>query len=109
MVFNSAWQQCKRHEAIRRLYSYASNPEPPLPLHARGVFGCHTALVIRRLRRVCARCYDVHPTFVVTSATVANPQQHVSNLLGARRCACTSCRRSQLLLGVLNTCLSSLS
>ena len=50
----------------------------------RGVFGCHTALVLRRLRRICARLYNVHPTFVVTSATVANPQQHVQNLLGAR-------------------------
>ena len=53
----------------------------------RGVFGCHTALVLRRLRRVCERCYGVRPSFVVTSATVANPQQHVQELLGARRSA----------------------
>jgi ATP-dependent helicase YprA (DUF1998 family) len=42
----------------------------------RGVFGSHTALVLRRLRRLCLRAYSCTPTFVVTSATIANPQQH---------------------------------
>ncbi|KAK9819572.1 hypothetical protein WJX81_002582 [Elliptochloris bilobata] len=48
----------------------------------RGVFGCHAALVLRRLRRLCDREYRSHPVFVVTSATIANPKQHVRNLLG---------------------------
>ena len=48
----------------------------------RGVFGCHTAFVLRRLRRLCERFYRAHPTFVVTSATVANPKEHVQELLG---------------------------
>ena len=54
------------------------------------MFGCHAALVLRRLRRLCEREYRAHPVFVVTSATIANPEQHVRNLLGARpRLACT--------------------
>ena len=48
----------------------------------RGVFGCHTAFVLRRLRRLCERFYRAHPTIVVTSATVANPKEHVQELLG---------------------------
>jgi len=48
----------------------------------KGVFGCHTALVLRRLRRVCFRLYDCQPTFAVTTATVANPSQHACTLLG---------------------------
>lgn len=48
---------------------------------ANGVFGCHVALVLRRLRRLCA-LYGSHPTFVLTSATVASPVEHASTLLG---------------------------
>ena len=48
----------------------------------RGVFGCHTAFVLRRLRRLCEQRYNSHPSFVVTSATVANPKEHVQELLG---------------------------
>lgn len=51
-------------------------------LRCRGVFGCHTAFVLRRLRRLCERFYKARPTFVVTSATVANPREHVQELLG---------------------------
>ena len=40
--------------------------------HYRGVFGAHVAQIIRRLRRV-ALLYGSHPTFVVASATVAEP------------------------------------
>lgn len=73
----------------------------------RGVFGCHTALILRRLRRLLHHCmflfsgissnvhlsycnfkkleadhdlisavYGAEPTFVVCSATVANPREH---------------------------------
>ncbi|KAL0027014.1 hypothetical protein WJX79_008750 [Trebouxia sp. C0005] len=51
----------------------------------KGVFGCHTAFVLRRLRRLCERCYNSHPSFVVTSATVANPREHVQELLGVEQ------------------------
>jgi DEAD/DEAH box helicase domain-containing protein len=43
-------------------------------LHAyRGVFGSHLANVLRRLRRICAH-YGSSPTFVCSSATIANPR-----------------------------------
>jgi DEAD/DEAH box helicase domain-containing protein len=41
--------------------------------HYRGVFGAHVAQVLRRLRRICA-AYGAHPTFVLASATVAEPE-----------------------------------
>jgi DEAD/DEAH box helicase domain-containing protein len=44
-------------------------------LHAyRGVFGSHLTNVLRRLRRVC-RHYGSDPTFVCSSATIANPRE----------------------------------
>jgi DEAD/DEAH box helicase domain-containing protein len=52
-------------------------------LHAyRGVFGSHLANVIRRLRRVC-RHYGSDPTFVCSSATIANPRELAEQLVGA--------------------------
>ncbi len=43
-------------------------------LHAyRGVFGSHLANVLRRLQRIC-RHYGSAPTFICTSATIANPK-----------------------------------
>ena len=44
-------------------------------LHAyRGVFGSHLTNVLRRLRRIC-RHYGSTPTFVCSSATIANPRE----------------------------------
>lgn len=50
-------------------------------MHAyRGVFGSHVANVIRRLKRVC-RFYGSQPQFILTSATIANPQQLAEGLI----------------------------
>ncbi len=47
----------------------------------RGVFGAHVAQIVRRLRRVAAS-YGAHPTFVLASATVAQPETSASRLTG---------------------------
>ncbi len=47
----------------------------------RGVFGSHVAQVLRRLRRVCAR-YGAAPTFVLASATTADPAETAARLTG---------------------------
>lgn len=46
----------------------------------RGVFGSHVANVIRRLKRV-ADFYGAHPQFILTSATIANPQELAESLV----------------------------
>ncbi|HNV03414.1 MAG TPA: DEAD/DEAH box helicase [Vicinamibacterales bacterium] len=49
-------------------------------LHAyRGVFGSHLANVLRRLRRVCEH-YGSSPTFICSSATIANPVELAESL-----------------------------
>lgn len=49
--------------------------------HYRGVFGAHVAQILRRLRRVAAR-YGADPTFVLASATIAEPEVTASRLTG---------------------------
>ncbi len=47
----------------------------------RGVFGAHVGLVLRRLRRL-AEAYGAHPTFVLASATTADPAVSTARLIG---------------------------
>lgn len=47
----------------------------------RGVFGAHVGLVLRRLRRLAA-AYGADPTFVLASATTAEPAVSAARLIG---------------------------
>ncbi len=47
----------------------------------RGVFGSHVALLLRRLRRLCAH-YGSDPTLCFSSATIGNPGELASALAG---------------------------
>jgi DEAD/DEAH box helicase domain-containing protein len=49
--------------------------------HYRGVFGSHLANVIRRLARIC-RFYGSNPRFICCSATIANPVELASRIIG---------------------------
>jgi DEAD/DEAH box helicase domain-containing protein len=46
----------------------------------RGVFGSHVANVLRRLQRIC-KFYGTEPQFILTSATIANPQHLAQTLI----------------------------
>lgn len=48
----------------------------------RGVFGSHVAVLLRRLRRICAH-YGSSPTFIGASATSADPGTSFARLIGA--------------------------
>jgi len=47
----------------------------------RGVFGSHVANIIRRLKRI-THLYGSNPQFIMTSATIANPDDFSSLLIG---------------------------
>jgi DEAD/DEAH box helicase domain-containing protein len=47
----------------------------------RGIFGSHMSWVLRRLQRICHH-YDSAPQFILSSATVANPDELAHDLLG---------------------------
>lgn len=51
----------------------------------RGVFGSHLANVLRRLDRV-ARFHGSSPQFIFASATIGNPAEHASRMLGRKVC-----------------------
>ncbi|CAB4311520.1 unnamed protein product [Prunus armeniaca] len=46
----------------------------------KGAFGCHTAFILRRLRRLCSHLYGSDPSFVFSTATSANPHDHCMEL-----------------------------
>jgi DEAD/DEAH box helicase domain-containing protein len=48
---------------------------------ARGVFGSHVAMILRRLRRLVAH-YGGEPRFVLASATIGNPAELAERLVG---------------------------
>ena len=48
----------------------------------RGVFGSHMAWVIRRLKRIC-KLYGSDPVFILSSATVGNPEELGTTLTGS--------------------------
>ena len=47
----------------------------------RGIFGSHMAWVLRRMKRICTY-YGSTPQFILSSATVANPDELARDLLG---------------------------
>jgi DEAD/DEAH box helicase domain-containing protein len=48
----------------------------------RGVFGSHVANVLRRIKRI-SRFYGANPQFILTSATIGNPQELAERLIEA--------------------------
>jgi DEAD/DEAH box helicase domain-containing protein len=47
----------------------------------RGVFGSHVALLFRRIQRIC-NYYGSKPQYILSSATIANPEEHSKKLTG---------------------------
>ncbi|KAF8323509.1 P-loop containing nucleoside triphosphate hydrolase protein [Cantharellus anzutake] len=47
-----------------------------------GLMGSHVALVMRRLRRVCAAVGNRRVQFVSCTATISNPKEHMQNIFG---------------------------
>jgi DEAD/DEAH box helicase domain-containing protein len=47
-----------------------------------GLFGAHVALIMRRLRRICAAVGNRKVKFISCSATVANPEEHMETVFG---------------------------
>ena len=52
-----------------------------------GVFGCHVALIIRRMRRIVERVHAGRPRFVLCSATMSEPSLHAAELTGLEESA----------------------
>ncbi len=49
----------------------------------RGVFGSNVALLLRRLIRIC-NLYGSEPQFIISSATLANPEEFAEKLTGLK-------------------------
>ncbi|XP_055826142.1 uncharacterized protein LOC129894460 isoform X2 [Solanum dulcamara] len=50
----------------------------------KGAFGCHTALILRRLHRLCSHVYGSNPSFIFSTATSGNPVEHSKELSNLR-------------------------
>uniref|UniRef100_A0A8I6Y4G3 Uncharacterized protein n=1 Tax=Hordeum vulgare subsp. vulgare TaxID=112509 RepID=A0A8I6Y4G3_HORVV len=70
------------HGQFRRILSGLAHVVVDEAHTYRGAFGCHAALVLRRLRRLYADVYGRRPAFVFCTATLANPGEHVMELAG---------------------------
>ncbi len=65
LPYHDSWAQLfkkLRYIVIDEVHSY------------RGIFGSHMAWVIRRLRRIASH-FGSHPTFILLSATIGNPDE----------------------------------
>lgn len=69
------------HDRWARFFSMLSYVVIDEAHYYRGVFGAHVAQVVRRLRRIAAK-YGASPTFVLASATVAEPASTAERLTG---------------------------
>ncbi|KAG8690861.1 hypothetical protein FRC11_008575 [Ceratobasidium sp. 423] len=47
-----------------------------------GAFGSHVAMIMRRLRRVCAANGNQDTRFISCSATITNPRRHMADIFG---------------------------
>ncbi|KAF7087864.1 hypothetical protein CFC21_091036 [Triticum aestivum] len=70
------------HGQFRRILSGLAHVVVDEAHTYRGAFGCQAALVLRRLRRLCADVYGRRLIFVFCTATLANPREHVMELAG---------------------------
>lgn len=50
-----------------------------------GLFGSHVALIMRRLRRICAAYGNRHVRFISCSATIANAEEHMRTIFGVEK------------------------
>nr|XP_051195016.1 uncharacterized protein LOC127308275 isoform X1 [Lolium perenne] len=72
-----------RHGQFRRILSNLRYIVIDEAHSYQGAFGCHTAFILRRLKRICSHIYlpyGSHPTFMFCTATSANPREHVMEL-----------------------------
>ncbi|XP_062159413.1 uncharacterized protein LOC133866791 isoform X4 [Alnus glutinosa] len=68
------------HERFRRILSNLRFVVIDEAHAYKGAFGCHTALIIRRLRRLCSHVYGSDPSFIFSTATSSNPHEHCMEL-----------------------------
>ena len=81
MLHSTVLPQHKKHRLLLQSLRFVVIDESHV---YRGAFGSHVALVLRRLLRLCAHYADPGappPTFVFCSATIANPRDHVAQLV----------------------------